>query len=139
MMSDKSCKTRVEQKENSAQQDQSTEIGKRRRSKYYTRAAKKLEEEIFERKQSCVWEAEAAEKRLAGISKSKHSSEKEAQMFKQTFPSFKSKMIELYGETFFYNCNGGFWHGQMSRRYRHYHLTKSMRFLRENMNSSDNE
>ena len=91
MMSDKSknCKTkRVENKENSAEQDQSTEVGRRR--KYYTRAAKKLDEEISETKQSCIREEEAAKKHREGILKSKHSSEKQAKIYKETFPQFNT-------------------------------------------------
>lgn len=136
MMSDKSknCKTRrVQGKENSAQQDQSTEASRR----YYTRAAKKLEEEICETKQSRIREAEATKKHREDILKSKHSSEEEAKMYKETFPSFKRKMVEGYGEIFYYK--GGSWHGEESRRYRHYHIRKSMRFLKENMNNSDNQ
>jgi len=135
MMSDKSknCKIRrVEDKENSVQQDQSTEVRELCRRKYYTRAAKKLEE-----KDSCIREVEGAKKRREEILKSKHSSEKEAEIYKKTFPRFKRKMIELYGVTFFYN--GGSWHGEMSTRYRHSHLRKSMRFLKENMKNSDDE
>lgn len=126
----------VEEKENSTQQDQSTEASKRvgeaRRRKYYTRATKKLEDEICERQQS-------TKKHREDILKSKNSSKMEAKMYKQTFPSFKEKMVKLYGETFFYNTNGGLWHGEMSRRYKHYHIRKSMRFLNENMKNSDNE
>lgn len=114
----KNCKTsRVEEKENSTQQDQSTETSKRvserRRRKYYPREAKKLEEEICETKHSCIWEEEAK----------KH---------KESFPQFKRRMIKFFGETFFYK--GGSWHGEESRRYRHYHIRKAMRFLQENMN-----
>lgn len=64
-MSDKSknCKTGgVEEKENSAQQDQPTEVGERCRRKYYTRAAKKLEEEIGDTKHSCIRLEEATKK-----------------------------------------------------------------------------
>ena len=116
MMSDKSSK-----------QDRSTEVNERRKSKYYTRAAKK---------QSLEEEATKKRKRPR-ILKSKQSSEKRAKMYKKTFPSFKRKMIHAYGEEFYYN--GGSWHGQESRRYRHYHIRKSMHFLNENMNSSDEE
>ena len=131
----------AEDKEN-AKQDQSTEVSKRvgelRRRKYYTRAFKKLEEEICERKQSCIREEEAIKKHREGILKSKHSAAVEAKIYKQTFPSFKRKMVEAYGETFYYN--GGSWRGEESRRYRHYHIRKSMRFLNENMNNdSDDE
>ena len=126
----------TEEKEN-AKQDQSTEASKRvgelRRRKYHTRAAKKLEEEICGRKQSCIWEEDETKKHR--VLKSKHSSDVEAKMYKQTFPSFKRKMVEAYGETFYYN--GGSWHGEESRRYRHYHIRKSMQFLNENMNSDD--
>lgn len=136
MMSDKSknYKTRrVQGKENSAQQDQSTEASRR----YYTRAVKKLEEEICETKQSRIREGEATKKHREDILKSKYSSEEEAKMYKLTFPSFKRKMVEAYGEIFYYK--GGSWHGEESRRYRHYHIRKSMRFLKENMNNSDSE
>ena len=131
----------TEDKEN-AKQDQSTEASKRvnelRRRKYHTRAAKKLVEEICGRKQSCIREEDEAKKHREDILKSKHSSDMEAKIYKQTFPSFKRKMVEAYGETFYYN--GGSWHGEESRRYRHYHIRKSMRFLNENMNNdSDDE
>lgn len=122
---------RVEEKIVSTQQDQSTDreastrVGLRLERKYYTRAAKKLQEEICETKCSCTWEEEAAKKY-------QHSSpEKEAKLYvlyKKKFPNFKRRMIESYGEVFFYN--GGSWHGEMSTRYRHYHIRKSMRFYR---------
>lgn len=139
---------RVEEKIVSTQQDQSTDreastrVGLRLERKYYTRAAKKLQEEICETKCSCTWEEEAAKKYQRDqedILKTKHSSpEKEAKLYvlyKKTFPNFKRRMIESYGEVFFYN--GGSWHGEMSTRYRHYHIRKSMRFLQENMKSDD--
>ena len=126
---------REEEKENSTQQDQSTEASKRvgelRRRKYYTRATKTLQEEICERQQS-------TKKHREDILKSKNTSKMEAKKYKQTFPCFKEKMLKLYGETFYYNTNGGPWHGEMSRRYQ-YHIGKSMRFLNENMNNSDDE
>jgi len=138
MMSDKSknYKTRrVEDKENYAEQDQSTEVSRRR--KYYTRATKKLEEEIGETKQSCIQEEEETKKHQWNILKSKHSSKMEAKIYKRTFPCFKRKMVQAYVEEFYYN--GGSWHGEESRRYRHYHIRKSMQFLTENMNNSDDE
>ena len=140
-MSDKSKnrKTRrVEGKENSTQQDQSADVGEWRRRKHYTRAAKKLEKEICETPKQPS-EEEATIKHGKGILKSnlKQSSEREAKIYKETFPSFKRKMVEQYGETFYYN--GGSWHGEESRRYRHYHIRKSMHFLTENMNNSDHE
>lgn len=128
-VSDNSSKTRVEEKENSSQQDRSTEVSER--SKYFTRAAKKLEEDSP--KQSLA--EEATKKHGNGILKSKQSSQREAKKYKETFRSFKRKMVEAYGEDFYYK--GGSWHGEESRRYRHYHIRKSMRFLTENMNSSD--
>lgn len=115
MMSDKS-----------SQQDRSTEVSERRKSKYYLRAAKK---------QSL--EEEATKKHGSGILKSKQSSERRAKMYKETFPIFKSKMIQAYGEEFHYK--GGSWHGVKSKHYRHYHIRKSMGFLSKNMNSSDDE
>lgn len=100
-------KNNVEQEEN-AQQDQSTEaskgVGKLRRRKCYTRAAKKLKDEICERKQSCIREEKATKKHRDDILKSaKHSREMEATIYRQTFPSFKTKMEKLYGETFHYS------------------------------------
>ena len=109
-----------------SQQNRSTEVSERRKSKYYTRAAKK---------QSL--EEEETKKHGKSIFKSKQSSERRAAMDKKTFPSFKRKMIQAYGEEFYYH--GGSWHGIESRRYRHYHIRKSMHFLTENMNSSDEE
>lgn len=112
----------------------SKRVGELRGRKYYTRAAKKLEEEVFERLQSCEEEAATKKHRYReDILKSKN----DAKTYKQTFPVFKRKMIEAYGEIFYYN--GGSWHGEESRRYRHYHIRKSMRFLKENMNNSDDE
>lgn len=130
----------AEDKEN-AKQDQSTEASKRvgelRRRKYHTRAAKKLMEEICGRKQSCIREEDETKKHREDILKSKHSSDVEAKIYKQTFPSFRRKMVEVYGETFYYN--GGSWHGEESRRYRHYHIRKSMQFLNENMNNDSED
>ena len=132
-VSDYSSKTRVEEKENSSQQDRSTEVSEP--SKYFTRAAKKLEEHsIYETPKQFLAE-EATKKPRNGILKSKQSSEREAKKYKETFRSFKRKMVEAYGEEFHYK--GGSWHGEESRRYRHHHIRKSMRFLTENMNSSD--
>ena len=131
-VSDNNSKTRVEEKEIS-QQDGSTEVSER--SKYFTRAAKKLEEHsIYETPKQSLAE-EAPKKPRNGILKSKQSSEREAKKYKETFRSFKRKMVEAYGEHFHYK--GGSWHGEESRRYRHHHIRKSMRFLTENMNSSD--
>ena len=131
--------SRVEEKENSTQQGRSTEASQRvsepGRPKYNTRAAKKLEEGICERKQHCIREEDETKKHRDDILKSKHSSDVEVKIYKQTFSSFKRKMVEAYGETFYYN--GGSWHGEESRRYQHYHIRKSMRFLNENMNSDD--
>ena len=135
----KNLNTNSEEEKENAQQDQCTEASKRvgelQRRKYYTRAAKKLEEK--ERKQFCIREEEAPKKHQEDILKSRHSSDVEAKLYKLTFPSFKRKMVEAYGETFYYN--GGSWHGEESRRYRRYHIRKSMRFLNENMDNSDDE
>lgn len=134
MMSEKSCKTRMEEKENSSQQDRSTEVSERHNRKYNTRAAKKLEEQIYQTpKQS--FEEEATKKHGKGILKSKESSERGAKKDRETFRSFKRKMVEAYAEGFYYK--GGSWHGKESRRYRHGHIRKSMRFLNANMNSND--
>ena len=136
----KNLNTSSEEEKENAPQDLSTEASKRvgelPRRKYYTRAAKKLEEEVCERLQSCIREEEAATKKLRE-GNLKSNNEMEAKTYKQTFPVFKRKMIEAYGETFYYN--GGSWHGEESRRYRHYHIRKSMRFLNENMDNSDDE
>ena len=136
----KNLNTNSEEEIENAQPEQSIEASKRvgelRRRKYYTRAAKKLEEEVCERLQSCIREEEAATKKLRE-GNLKSNNEMEAKTYKQTFPVFKRKMIEAYGETFYYN--GGSWHGEESRRYRHYHIRKSMRFLNENMDNSDDE
>lgn len=104
----------------SSQQDQ---VSERRKSKYNTRAATK---KSLDRKRKPPRNVE-----------SKQSSERRAKTYKETFQSFKRKMIQAYGEEFYYN--GGSWHGQESRRYRHYHIRKTMHFLKENMNSSDEE
>ena len=134
-VSDNSSKTRVEEKENSSQQDRSSEVSEP--SKYFTRAAKKLEEDsIYETPKQSLAE-EATKKHGNGILKSKQSSEGEAKKYKETFPSFKRKVVQAYGEEFYYK--GGSWHGKMSRRYQSHHIRKSMRFLNENMNSSDDE
>lgn len=107
----------------SSQQDRSTKVSERRKSEYYTRAATK---KSLDRKRKPPRNVE-----------SKQSSERRAKMYKETFRNFKRKIIQEYGEEFYYN--GGSWHGQESRRYRHYHIRKSMHFLTENMNSSDEE
>ena len=133
---------RVEEKEDSTQQHQSTDASKRvserRKRKYYTRAAKKLEEVSGTTKCSCSWEEEAAKKHQRdreNILKPKHSEAKTYKLYKKTFPDFKRRMIQSYGEEFYYN--GGSWHGEKSKRYRHHHLRKSMRFLQENRESDD--
>ena len=135
MMSDNSSKTRVGEKEISSQQDRSTEVSER--SKYFTRAAKKLEEHsIYETPKQSLAE-EATKKPRNGILKSKQSSEREAKKYKETFRTFKRKMVEAYGEHFHYK--GGSWHGEESRRYRHHHIRKSMRFLNMNMNMNSSD
>lgn len=101
----------------------SQEVSESRKSKYYTRAAMK---QSLDRKRKPPRNVE-----------SKHSSERRAKIYKETFQSFRRKMIQAYGEEFYYK--GGSWHGQESRRYRNYHIRKSMHFLTENMNSSDEE
>lgn len=107
----------------SSQQDRSTKVSERRKSKYFTRGATKQS-------------LDGKRKRPRNM-ESKQSSERRAKTYKETFQSFKRKMIQEYGEEFYYN--GGSWHGQESRRYRLYHIRKSMHFLTENMNSSDEE
>lgn len=137
----KNLNTNSEEEIENAQPEQSIEASKRvgelRRRKYYTRAAKKLEEEVFERLQSCEETSTKTKKHRYREDILKSKNEMEAKTYKQTFPVFKRKMIEAYGEIFYYN--GGSWHGEESRRYRHYHIRKSMRFLKENMNNSDDE
>ena len=51
--------------------------------------------------------------------------------FHKTYGQFKARMVEHFGESFFYL--DGSWHGEESRRYRKYHIKKSMRFLTANM------
>lgn len=132
-VSNNCSRTRVEEKEDSSQQDRSTEVSDQ--SKYFTRAAKKLEEDSIYKTPKQSLAEEATKKHGSGILKSKQSSDREAKKYKETFPSFKRKMVKAYAEEFYYN--GGSWHGEESRRYRHYHIRKSMRFLNENMNSND--
>lgn len=108
----------------SSQQDRSTKLSERRKRKYNTRAATK---KSLDRKRKPPRHMESKQS----------SNQRRAKMHKETFQIFKRKMIHAYGEEFHYN--GGSWHGQESRRYKHYHIRKSMHFLTENMNSSGEE
>ena len=53
---------------------------------------------------------------------------------KRTFATFKRKIIDSFGETFYYDEKAGIeWRGVQSTRYKRYHIKKSMRFLEANM------
>ena len=57
-----------------------------------------------------------------------------------TYPRFKRRVTQSFGETFFYNKNAGpEWQGVESTRYSRYHISKSMRFLQENMNCHEEQ
>ena len=100
---------RGEAKENFTQQDQSTKASKRvtelGRRKYYSRAAKKLKEEICEKKQSCLREEKANKKHREDILKPKHSSEVEAKIYKQLFQVSREKW-KSYTEKYFTTMAG---------------------------------
>lgn len=84
-------------------------------------------------------------KRMKTVDKMKKIAKKEiarsAKLYpSNTYPRFKQRMIQSYGETFFYNENAGpEWQGVESTRYSRYHIRKSMRFLQENMNCHEEQ
>lgn len=122
----------MEEKENSTWQDENSaealeKVSERR--VYYTRSAKRREEarqlkRSNQNDEEDMWRAEQPK-----------AWQMEAKKYKNTYPDFKRKMINSFGETFFYN--GGSWHGELSSRYRHYHIRKSMHFLQSNMKSDE--
>lgn len=101
------------------------------RRKYYTRAAKRLQEKRRLKRNDQLEEGKE------NTWRSEESWQNEAKKYKESYPVFKRKMVRAFGETFYYN--GGSWHGEESRRYSRYHIRKSMRFLQSNMNSNDDD
>lgn len=121
----------IQQEQRAAETGALNRMSDRRKRVFYPRAVKRREEERLLRRHS-QGEGEVYEE---NIGRERRYWQKEAKIYKKTFPSFKKKIILAYGETFYYN--GGSWHGEESRRYCRYHIRKSMDFLKSNMDTDE--